>query len=148
MIDINFKYAQWSTNVNVMGMNWQTYHEGQWYNPAEKTYDEAVEEIKETIRQKVLKDHPHLIAFEKQDEIINKEKYDQVTKHWNDKFPQSLPKETIEQPKYNLLKEIKKCPGLTMLKALRKMAITDEEIKACDDKMSELTIGSKQEPTY
>jgi uncharacterized protein with von Willebrand factor type A (vWA) domain len=71
MIDINYKYAQWSTNVNVSGMNWQTYHEGDWYNPIEKTYDQAVEEIKETIRLKVLKDHPHLTAFDNTYKEVN-----------------------------------------------------------------------------
>ena len=69
MIDINYKYAQWSTNVNVSGMNWQTYHEGIWYNANEKTYDQAVDEIKETIRQKVLKDHPHLTAFDNTEDL-------------------------------------------------------------------------------
>lgn len=94
MIDTNYKYAQWSTNVNVSGMNWQTYHEGIWYDATIKTYDQAVEEIKETIRQKVLKDHPHLIAFKKEDEPYTTEDNTSITTHYPNGTYTSIQKES------------------------------------------------------
>lgn len=71
MIDTNYKYAQWSMNVNPYGMHWQTYHDGRWYNANEMTYDEAVESLKPEVIAKIRKDHPHLTAFDlNQNEVI------------------------------------------------------------------------------
>jgi hypothetical protein len=149
MIDTNYKYAQWSTNVNVIGMNWQTYHEGGWFNPAEKTYDQAIEEFKEIIRLKVLKDHPHLIAFDKQNDVVkingapvsaNKSYVNVDEIKFNDPI-EKINKGAIEEP-YDIIKEIDSCKSLTVLKIYEKQCKTPAQKSAYEKKVKELESGA------
>lgn len=118
MIDVNYKYAQWSTNVNVSGMNWQTYHEGMWFNPAEKSYSQAIEEIKQEVIKKITEDHPHLSAFKKAEQ----------------------PK-TNGKPEYgkSLTDHILSCNELKVLEAYKFMVRGKPEQEVYDQKYKELS---------
>lgn len=53
-------YAYYQESFEVYQFKWIPYGHGLWYNPDEKSYDDAVEEIKKIIYAKAKKDHPHL----------------------------------------------------------------------------------------
>lgn len=59
-MDINYRWADWSENYEVYAYYHQHYTYGMWYDSTVMSYDEAIEEIKKVIRQKAIKDHPHL----------------------------------------------------------------------------------------
>lgn len=60
MINTNYAYCEFSENYEIYAYYHQRYGHGLWYDTTTTTYDQALEQCKKVIRDKVQKDHPHL----------------------------------------------------------------------------------------